>query len=220
MHWIQKDILKKLAKSKGLRYIELKPDSVDGNLFMYHLKQLISDGYIEKNEKNYSLTKEGKRFVGGTSISTGKQVKQPRVFVMLYCINEKEELLLYKWSRQPYLGHVSLPFSRLRYGQSVTETLKEVIKYKTNLSGQTKHLADIYVLTKDQKTVRSHYLAHIFLLDKISGKLTADGLTGQPFWQKPDNYSEKLIDGTAEIIKTIEKNDRSFFKEIIIKKTD
>lgn len=220
MHWIQREILKRLSTATECRYIELKPENVDGNLFMYHLKQLIQEGYIKKTEKAYTLTKEGKRYVGALSLSTGKTTQIPKVMVMVYCENKKGEQLLYKWNRQPYLGHTSLPFSRVRYGQSISDAVSENIKNKTNLEGKTEYAGDIYVIVKnDDGSTVTHYLAHIFILDKIKGELYADGLTGKPFWGNiGDIEGPGTVHGTKEIIRIIKTKKAPFFEEIIVLK--
>lgn len=219
MHWIQKDILKKLTVKNSLRYIELKPKDVDGNLFMYHLNQLTFDKYVQKDKRGYTLTKEGKRHVGSISLSSGNPTRLPRVVTMIYCVNSEKETLLYRWNRQPYLGHVSLPFNRVRFGQSVFNAAAETLKFKTNLAGTLKYVGDAYAIIKDNDNVTAHYLAHIFILSKFSGDLYADGLTGQPFWGKIQDYSgSDFVHGTKEIINVIKNKKPPFFEEVIVKK--
>ncbi|MDD3481267.1 MAG: hypothetical protein PHW75_03570, partial [Patescibacteria group bacterium] len=104
MHWIQRDILKTLSSKDKVRYRDLKPENVEGNLFMYHLKILITDGYIENRKRKYQLTSTGKSYVAGLSLSSGQPTKIPRIFATLYCKNRENQILLYKWNRQPYLG--------------------------------------------------------------------------------------------------------------------
>lgn len=217
MHWIQKDILKKLSTAEKLRYKDLIPENVEGNLFMYHLKQLINEKYVEKENQFYKLSKQGKSYVGGLSLSTGKPTKFPRLLTLIFFQNKNGEILLYKWRRQPYLGHVSLPFNRIKYGESVFKTAEETLKYKTNLKGRLDYAGDAYVIVKKEDLVTTHYLAHIFILKNPKGELFADGLTGEPFWGKVDDYfGSDLVYGTKEIIKIIKNKKSPFFEEIIV----
>lgn len=215
MHWIQRHILKQLATKEACRYKDLKPESVDGNLFMYHLNQLITGKYIEKNDGSYFLTKEGKKFVGGLSLETGKQTMPPRVFVMIYAKNKEGKVLMYKWNRQPYLGHVSLPFSRIRYGQTIKEAAEQNLQFKTSLTGTLEYAGTTNVVVNKDGKVATHYIAHIYGLEPPKGELAADGLTGEPFWGKQEDISEKeLVNGTQEIIEILEKHKGIFFEEI------
>jgi ADP-ribose pyrophosphatase YjhB (NUDIX family) len=219
MHWIQRHILKQLTTSESCRYIDLKPENVDGNLFMYHLNQLMNDGYVIKKEKLYSLTKEGKRYVGGLSVSTGKETRLPRVFAMLFCKTENDGILLYRWSRQPYFNHVSLPFSRILYGQSVKYAAEETLKYKTNLKGTLDFAGEVSVIVEDKESVSTHYLAHIFILSDIKGDISADGLTGKPLWGRIDDFeTSETVYGTKEIINLVKTVKVPFFEELNIKK--
>jgi ADP-ribose pyrophosphatase YjhB (NUDIX family) len=219
MHWIQRDILKKLSTSKERRYIELKPETVDGNLFMYHLKLLIKEGLVAKNEKAYELTANGKRQVADLSLATGTPTKTPRLFTMLYAENKKGELLLYEWSRQPYLGHISLPFSRIRYGESVFEAAKNNIKSKTSFISNPQLIGNVSVIVKNGEEVTTHYLAQISKVGEFDGEPNADGLTGKPFWGNIDEYNGgELVYGTKEIIELVKTKKSPFFEEIIVDK--
>lgn len=219
MHWIQREILKRLSTADALRYKDLKPEGVDGNLFMYHLKQLIVDGYIKKIEGGYALGSSGKSFVGGMSLAQGKLTKVPRLFVLIFAKNNIGEYLLYKWKRQPYLGHVGLPFSRLKYGQSVFREAKDTLKYKTGLMGELSYAGDVYVMAKKDGEVTTHYLTHVFKLTEPVGEPAADGLTGAPFWGNLKDCAESdLVNGTKEIIEIVENKKSPFFEEIIVDK--
>lgn len=215
MHWIQRHILKQLVTREACRYKDLRPEGVDGNLFMYHLNQLIAEKFIEKSNLIYSLTKEGKKFVGGMSLETGKQTTLPRVFVMVYSKNIKEKILLYRWNRQPYLGHISLPFSRIRYGQTIKEAAEQNLRFKTSLAGALEFAGLTNVVVNKDGKVATHYIAHIYRLEPPKEEPSADGLTGEPFWGKLEDISEKeLVNGTQEIIEALEKHKGIFFEEI------
>lgn len=218
MHWIQREILKTLSTAESCRYIDLKPKNVDGNLFMYHLKQLMSAKYVKSSDKKYSLTKEGKRFVAGLSLKTGQQTKTPRLFVMIFCQKEGN-LLLYKWSRQPYFNHISLPFSRIRYGQNVQTAAEETLKYKTGLSGKLERVGEVSVIVNKKDEITTHYLAHLYKFNNPNGELSADGLTGQPFWGDIVDFdSSDFVNGTKEIIYLLKTKKSPFFEEIFVKK--
>ena len=219
MHWIQKEILKTLSTSESCRYSDLKPATVDGNLFMYHLKRLINDGYVKNQEKKYLLTSKGKSFIAGMSLSTGKTTKIPRIFAMLYAKNKNGEVLLYKWSKQPYLDHTSLPFNRVRYGRSIKDTALDVLEVKTGLKSKVIYRGITEVIINKSKRTSTHYISHIFELKDPAGEPSADGLTGKPFWDTLDNYSGlDLVYGTKEIVKTLETKKSPFFEEIFVEK--
>lgn len=219
MKWIHKHVLTLLTKNESLNFASLKPEGVDSNLFTYHLGQLVGDGYVEKREKIYTLTREGKRFVAGFSLAEGKPTKVPRTFVALFAENKAGEVLLYKWSRQPYLGHVGLPFSRVRYGESIFEAAENNVRYKTGSSGKPEYLGDAYVIVRSGVEVTTHYLVHLFGLSKVPDDPKSDGLTGEPFWGDVGKYDPReTVYGTKELIDLCRNSTKPFFTELEINK--
>lgn len=219
MHWIQKHILKKLSIVKDCRYKELIPEGVDGNLFMYHLNKLMKSNFIEKNNSLYTLTKEGKRQVNSLDLNTGQPAVDPRVSAMIYCKNKKGDILLREYNYQPYLGHVGLPFKRIYYGQSMSETANKILGFKANPSGKLSYLGTINIIVKYSKKVTTHYIAHIFKPKTNQDKSLTDNHMSQIKWDNINNYQNSdLINGTKEIIKILETKRSPFFEEIFVKK--
>src|SRR4051812_48701432 len=88
-HHIQLHIIRQMLHAAESRYSELKPKNVESNLFMYHLKQLIREGLIEKRDKTYVLTREGKRFADRATLETMKIRIQPKIVVIL-CVRRED----------------------------------------------------------------------------------------------------------------------------------
>ncbi len=64
LHHIRRTILDMLAIAESLRYGQLKPKELDGNVFTYHLQGLISDKLIQKNAAgDYCLTHKGRDYI-------------------------------------------------------------------------------------------------------------------------------------------------------------
>ncbi|HKX73057.1 MAG TPA: hypothetical protein VJM32_03525 [Candidatus Saccharimonadales bacterium] len=183
MHWIQKHILQQLSTQASGRYIELKPDSIDGNLFMYHIQQLQRSGYVSKEGHTYQLSEKGKIFASRMSLRQGSPLVQPKIVVMLICQNAKGQYLLFRWRRQPYLGLVSFPFSKQHFGRTLEVTLQEALMYKTQLSGGFAYIGGISLrILNDKGETAEHTLAHLYKVTDAQGTLGAyDGLPVSPF---------------------------------------
>lgn len=215
-HWIQKHILRELSVNDVRRYKDLRPSDVEGNMFMYHLDQLVKDKLVEKVKDGYQLTTKGKTFVSSMSLSAGERRIQPKVVVMLDCKNNKGEQLLFKWRRQPYYGLVSLPFSKTHFGKSVEATAIEELKDKSGLTGKFKYRGDVYVQTTEDDVTVDHMLVHVFSVTNIDGKLFSDELTGTAFWGDPmDINSDVSVAGFLQILKLLKNKKSPFFEEII-----
>lgn len=216
MHWIQKHILRQLAVNDTLRYTDLKPDNVEGNLFMYHLNQLVNDDLINKNDKKYQLSTTGKKYVSSMSLKSGSTRRQPRIVVMFIAQNKNGEYLLFKWKRQPYLNLISFPFGKIHYGCSVLDLANKELEWKSGLKDKIEYSGDIYVQTIKGNETIDHYLAHIFRVTDISGKIQSDGIQGKSFWSRIEDFEDnEFIPGFKELIHIIETKKSPCFEEII-----
>lgn len=216
MHWIQKHILRQLATSDALRYTDLRPDNVEGNLFMYHLNQLIADGFITKKDKNYHLSLTGKKYASSMSLESGSMRLQPKIVVMFIAKNKYGKYLLFKWKRQPYQNLISFPFGKIHYGKSILDLAHNELEWKSGLTGDLQYSGDIYVQTNENNEVVDHYLAHIFKVENIKGELQSNGLQGKPLWGKIEDFKEsELTPGFMNIVKIVETQNPPYLKEII-----
>jgi len=211
MHWIERHILKVLAFSDTQRYKELKPDSVDGNLFQYHAKQLEKLGLIERKSTGYRLTSAGKIFVADLSQTKLMNArKTPRVVTMIIAVNKQGQHLLFKWKRQPYRGLISFVFGRQIYGQPAIESAKEQLFFKTGYSAKLNYLGYADIVNKQQDDIIDHLSVSIFEAKDLKEESSPDGLTGEYFWGSPKDYRPSItIYGFHEIIQWYEDTARS-----------
>lgn len=160
--WIQNHVLLELTRHATRRYTDLKPRDVEGNLFMYHLKGLISEGLIEKHETTYRLTAKGMRAVGYLSLETGKMRKQPKILTTVVCQNEAGEYLFVRWHRQPNIGLVSFPHGMMHYGESVVVMAGRELAEKAGLEADLTFMGDVYVRGMRENELDRHMLVHVF----------------------------------------------------------
>ncbi len=216
-NWIQQHIVKELSIHSSRRYSELKPVDVEGNLFMYHLDQLIKDGYVEKVDKKYQFTHpKGQIYSTTINVDTGAPRPLPKIVLMFYVQNKAGNLLMFKWQRQPYIGKVSLPYGRTDFGVPIYESAASELFKKTSLVGKIEYKKDYYVLVKDNNEVINHMLANLFVLKNFEGELKSNVPTGTPFWCKPSDIAKQnLAAGVVEILEDLKKPKTSGLTEII-----
>src|SRR5438874_5275120 len=120
MHRLQQHILQQLIHNSRLRYAQLKPTDVEGNLFMYHLRQVMSEGWVCKaGDGAYELSPVGQAYVERLSLKTLTPRAQPRIVTLMVCQNEDSEYLLFRRKRQPLIGMVGFPYGKLHLGESI-----------------------------------------------------------------------------------------------------
>src|SRR3954470_18798682 len=83
-HHLQKEILHALVLCDSARFAELKPHGVDGNIFTYHLQQLIKQKYVSKTaEGSYQLTSAGKRLGVTSELNAQERLEEAHPVIFL-----------------------------------------------------------------------------------------------------------------------------------------
>lgn len=213
MHWIQKEILRRLILHPTRRFSELKPDGVEGNLFMYHLRALIREGYVAKVSGGYALSAAGKRYADRLSLDTLKPRIQPKIVSMIVCRNADGEYLLYRRVRQPFSGMVSFPHGKIHLGETVAEAATRELTEKGGLRATLRHRGDVYLTVYQDDELVTQTLCHVFTGTRPVGHLRSDEAIGKCFWAplkrrpQPD-YAPGLLD----VARLAERRGR-FFEE-------
>jgi ADP-ribose pyrophosphatase YjhB (NUDIX family) len=202
MSWIQDHILLELTRSAVRRYSELRPQDVEGNLFMYHLKGLIKDGLVEKQDRHYTLTPKGLQLAGMLSLETGKARLQPKILTTIVCKNQADEYLFVRWHRQPNIGMVSFPHGMMHYGVSVADMAATELAEKSGLEASLAYRGEAYVRGMRGNEVDRHMLVHIFEAHDWYASRT-DELrpeVSECFWARLDSLApQEFVPGFYEI---------------------
>lgn len=216
MHWIERHILKQLAFSDCLRYKELIPDGVDGNVFQYHARLLEKQGLIDRKSEGYTLTISGKVFVA--DLSQTKQMnprKLPRPMVMVVARNDKGEYLLFRWRRQPYRGLVSLPFGRQLYDVSLHDSAADQLAYKTGYRADLDFIGQVDSIVRNDGRITEHLAISVFEAKGLNKVSEPDGLTGTMFWGRVEDVSpQEYVAGFTQVIAWYESSNRQGLLEI------
>src|SRR3990170_944918 len=111
VHYFQKAILKKLTLTPILKFNELLIDGLESEHMNYHLKKLITYGFVSKKGISYQLTDKGKDYCNLLDDNIDMVEKQPKTSVLITGVRKnpqtgKIENLVSKRLRQPYYGKV------------------------------------------------------------------------------------------------------------------
>lgn len=213
MKRVEKTIIRRLTYKTRLRYAELKPKNIEGNLFTYYLKKLIIEGLIKKdNQGYYRLTGQGRLFADKVNYETFSPRAQPKIVTMLICQNNKGQILIYKRRNQPFSGLTSFPFGKLHLGEQVLDAAERELWEKSGLQAdRLHHIGDVYLTIYQEKELISQMLAHVF-----AGSVKKDELVTKTrcFWTdfkkiKPERYSP----GFRDIYRLYQKSNDQFFAE-------
>lgn len=208
-HVIQKEIMSRLTKAEFLRFSELKSEKIESNLFMYHLRQLMSHGLVEKTENGYQLTRLGKSYIDRSTLETLVLRPQAKIITILAVQNNLNQWLVLERLHQPYLGYRGMPSGKVHYGEDLQQAAERELKEKTNLKNIDLQLRGNIILryyAKDEPSlIVSHVLGYVF-----SGNAgTANSEYVQPdfrsFWDKEVTAENaNNFQGHNEIIKLLD----------------
>jgi len=220
MHILQQKIISRLIHRSGARFAELKPEGLESNHYVYHLKSLIREGLVKKSGNLYQLTAKGKQLVDKLSLQDFRERIQPKIVTMVACKNNRGEFLLYRRARQPFLGTVGFPYGKIHLGETILEAANRELKEKTGLSAKLKHRGEVYLTVYENGDLVSQILCHVFSGAQSAGKLVGQSSGGECFWSKLSGLKKsELIPGFLEIVKLLEKHSpgQLFFGEYVFK---
>jgi ADP-ribose pyrophosphatase YjhB (NUDIX family) len=163
-HHIQKSIIGVLVYKKHARFSDLRPPKVDTNLFTYHLKVLIKDGWVEKTDQGYTLSKNGLEYVDRISVGNLNLRTQPKIISMLLVQNSEGDVLMQKRLKQPYIDTWTLPYGKTHIHDETIEfgAKRESLERLNYLPEIVRHVGDAYIRVKNKDEIVSATFVHIF----------------------------------------------------------
>jgi len=153
-HHIERDIIAYLMTHEYARFSDMRPSKVDTNLFTYHLKLLVKNGFIVKTEKGYTLSVKGLVYVDRISTDKMKLRTQPKIITMLLVQDGYGKVLLQKRTKQPYINTWTLPYGKIHIDDetvlaAAARESREKLGYDPH---KPRHAGDCYIVVG--KTVR------------------------------------------------------------------
>jgi len=208
LSWIQRHALMILLRKETARVKELLPPDVAANLFSYHLDGLVSAGIIEKAARgSYTLTTKGQKFAGTFSTLTEKRSEEMKTVVMLYG-KKAGKYLLFRWSRQPYIGKVTLLHDRMPFGKTLTEAIYSATTDKLGVDSDLIYRVSalVRIMHNDQQVSHMNALIYEINLDNVTLPFTSRN--GEAFLDSLEN--QDAMSGLKGLITHIENQSAAF----------
>jgi ADP-ribose pyrophosphatase YjhB (NUDIX family) len=208
-HHIQIDIMNRLSSAEQLRFSELKPDDLESNAFMYHLKQLMSAGYIEKHGEHYRLDLKGLTYVDSLTTTNSKPRKQPKIVTVFALKNKSGKYLMVYRKLQPSLGTWMLLSGKQHFGESAEEHAEREMGEQLGADVKVTRRGLMDIRVRHRGAIVVHLVAHIYAGD-YDGPLPKETMKFRYDWvDKDDELS--FTAGTLELIDEIETSKSLFF---------
>lgn len=209
--WIQKHVLLLLIRNRTARVKNLQPPDVPANQFAYHLNGLISQALIVKTSRGtYTLTTKGENLVGTFSTALDKQVENIKTVVMLYG-KRGNEYLLFRWSRQPYLGQVTPLYDRMLVGKSLDAGIDSALNDKLGVRCDVTFKMSALVKIIHDDEIISHMNAAIYEVSLDGAGLPFTSRNGEAFTDRL--HESGCMSGVAEFFARLENALEPFESE-------
>lgn len=172
---LQTYILDKLGSNPPLRFSEIQPSNIENDLFNYHLQYLVKKGLVTKDEKMYTLSPNGLKFL--TGINKKVKTKYDLFKLCTYCIlfDKKSDgsILVVNQirERQPFYGLTGIYGGALFNGESFEECAKRSTKNELKLEANFKLIGLTRSITYHQASVFQDILFGICIANKYTGSL-------------------------------------------------
>lgn len=203
--WIKRHALGVLVRQASAAVKELKPDGIEANVFWYHLDGLVKEGMIVKVARGrYTLTPAGEQYVGAYSTSTHTRSEYIKTVIMLYA-KAGGSYLMYKWSRQPFLGMVGFVQDHVPLGRSLADGLVEAMDDKLNSSATPMYMTSVLVRVEHEGKLVSHMNVMVYGVNVRDIILPYEGRNGTAFVGKIEEF--KTMVGLRELFESIEISD-------------
>lgn len=202
-HHLQKQILHHLVTVEHATFSDLKPTDIEGNIFTYHLHQLIKQRYVEKQAGgSYCLTPDGKAVGITITLSAQEALKQAHS-VLFMVLKTENGWLVRKRLAHPMFGKVGFVHGEPVAHEDITITAKQIFIDKTGLTANFVVAGSGYVrLFKDDALESFTHFTLLFA--RVSeGELQTHSkkhVNGENYWlQRLDDASDDLIPGMQQL---------------------
>ncbi len=223
-HDIQMHILRKLITAdSGLRYRDMKPEEIENDLYNYHLKYLVRDGYVSHEHSLYFLTDDGKKYVEDIAPldPIGNVSELFRVNVLAGVIRKHGhtiEILNQHRKRHPYYGDTGIIGGTVRKGERIVDAASRKLFDETGLTGEFRLLGVIRKLRyKPNGELFTDIFFHVCFTDEYYGDLKESTDFGDNYWLDLESSIQMERDssmGSIELANVLEKLRIVEYKEI------
>lgn len=210
VHYLQKHILDVLRHQDGVRYRELLPADIESSHLRYHLGQLESAGYVQKQDQGtYRLTTAGKTIVDYLS-SVGTQPKRTPKVISYTLLTYKDQLLLYQKDKEPYKGLVGMVGGKVHFGEDISAAAQREVHEKIGWDIEQPRLAGVAdIRISEDNTLLSHVVAYVHIGKLL--ELPADAVPQLIVMTRDKVDTFPLIPDLLPLLKAIDLHKKTTF---------
>lgn len=201
LHHIRREALDRLATAESLRYGELKPVGLDGNVFTYHLKGLIVDRLVRKSEGgDYSLTQAGREYIV-------RRFEDPMLSahsIYLIILKRGSEYLLRSRIVQPLLGWSGFIHGEPLAGVDIIEGANKRLLDKTGIQGVELSVVGSALISQYLHDELQSFSHAVLIFGETDMDITInEDETGVNYWAELET-ADGLLPSSYDIVRAIQ----------------
>lgn len=182
---IQRTIISNLKNARSLRYHQLQPESVDRDLFNYHLRELVKKGIITKvTPGEYQLSAKGRKRVADVQSTSDQSDRLFKINVLLIVIDRRADglyVLNQRRTSQPSYGIVGVPGGTIVKAEPLLEGASRKLLEETGVTAHFEYIATTRRIVYESGTLFSDVMFPICLASNHSGQPITTQY-GDNFW--------------------------------------
>ncbi len=185
MKQIEKEILRKFMYNYSLKYNQIWDRKLcSSSNFDYHLKKLMSDGFIVKDDDVYKLSNIGISFISSLDGVEIENKKKPLSCSFALAFKDGK-VLLSRRKKQPFINHLNIPGGKIEFGNFSKEEAIREFEEETGLIPSRvtlKVIAEKITYDKETNDISHHIIGFFYLVDEFVGELKKNTREGDCFW--------------------------------------
>lgn len=139
LHFLQMKIVRKLTFAPGSKFSDLNEANTPSDQFSYHLRALIKQGLLRKQEDQYFLINKGKLYSTHMDTDSARIEKLPKVSVLVIPTRTTDlqtEYLIHTRAKEPYFGYSGFITGKIRYGETVEQAAVRELNEEAGVQGE------------------------------------------------------------------------------------
>ena len=140
LHASQIKILRHLLFTPSATFAELqKQTDLTSDHFTFHIKRLLENEIVDKQDNAYRLTQKGKEYANRLDTGTNQLERQPKISILMLIERDNNGTREFLWQqrlKQPFYGYWGRFGGKVTWGESFEDTAKRELKEETGLDGE------------------------------------------------------------------------------------
>lgn len=214
-HHLQRGIVYHLALTRAMRFSDLKPGEIENKLFTYHLKKVITAGYVQKDEEGlYRLTSKGRRLGIRVNESTQQLIDKPEsVFFLVIRRKADGSWLLYKRNTHPLIGRVGFMHAKPVLALDAPQSARLACKERVGLDCEFTVLGSGFFRVFEDSELESFTNFTLLVCENAEGELRPNDKLAGYSWQTEPNFSDETMLPNMQILSELYLKGKPFFIE-------